>query len=258
MTSTPSPSTRLTRYWPAIRSPSLTRKRSPNPEMIAVRVAPSDGESDERERRRRRAWRPRAARASGEPVRTLPHATRARRTETDCAPVPAADPSAAAVRGDARFRRPARRPATRCPSCSAWSTIGAGRRTPDVVAPAIIAASTAPAADSVAVRLMFIAVWPHRSTRAQAVCYYSSCTLHRLASAVDITPPPLEVVAVIPARFASTRFPGKALADIDGRPMIEHVYRRAAASPARSRASSSRPTICASRRPSPGSAATSG
>jgi len=40
---------------------------------------------------------------------------------------------------------------------------------------------------------------------------------------------PLQVVAFIPARFASTRFPGKPLADIDGRPMIEHVYRRAAA-----------------------------
>ena len=46
---------------------------------------------------------------------------------------------------------------------------------------------------------------------------------------------PLQVVALIPARFASTRFPGKPLADIDGRPMIEHVYRRAAASPAVSR-----------------------
>jgi 3-deoxy-manno-octulosonate cytidylyltransferase (CMP-KDO synthetase) len=41
---------------------------------------------------------------------------------------------------------------------------------------------------------------------------------------------PLEVVVIIPARFQSTRFPGKALADLDGRPMIEHVYRRAAAS----------------------------
>jgi len=38
---------------------------------------------------------------------------------------------------------------------------------------------------------------------------------------------PLQTVAIIPARFASTRFPGKPLADIDGRPMIEHVYRRA-------------------------------
>jgi 3-deoxy-manno-octulosonate cytidylyltransferase (CMP-KDO synthetase) len=40
---------------------------------------------------------------------------------------------------------------------------------------------------------------------------------------------PLQIVAIIPARFASTRFPGKALADIDGQPMIEHVYRRAGA-----------------------------
>ncbi|MEO5741028.1 MAG: 3-deoxy-manno-octulosonate cytidylyltransferase [Vicinamibacterales bacterium] len=36
-------------------------------------------------------------------------------------------------------------------------------------------------------------------------------------------------VAVIPARYASTRFPGKALAEIAGRPMVEHVYRRASA-----------------------------
>ena len=43
---------------------------------------------------------------------------------------------------------------------------------------------------------------------------------------------PQQIVAVIPARFASTRFPGKPLADIDGRPMIEHVYRRAEASTA--------------------------
>jgi 3-deoxy-manno-octulosonate cytidylyltransferase (CMP-KDO synthetase) len=37
------------------------------------------------------------------------------------------------------------------------------------------------------------------------------------------------VLAVIPARFHSTRLPGKILADIAGRSMIEHVYRRAAA-----------------------------
>lgn len=37
------------------------------------------------------------------------------------------------------------------------------------------------------------------------------------------------VLAVIPARFHSTRLPGKILADIAGRPMIEHVYRRASA-----------------------------
>ena len=36
-------------------------------------------------------------------------------------------------------------------------------------------------------------------------------------------------VVVIPARYESSRFPGKPLALIAGRPMIEHVYRRAAA-----------------------------
>ncbi|CAN5809573.1 3-deoxy-manno-octulosonate cytidylyltransferase [soil metagenome] len=37
------------------------------------------------------------------------------------------------------------------------------------------------------------------------------------------------VTAIIPARYQSSRLPGKALADIGGRSMIEHVYRRALA-----------------------------
>ncbi|MBX3024981.1 3-deoxy-manno-octulosonate cytidylyltransferase [bacterium] len=36
------------------------------------------------------------------------------------------------------------------------------------------------------------------------------------------------VVAIIPARYESTRLPGKPLADIDGQPMIQRVYQRAA------------------------------
>ncbi|SIS76107.1 3-deoxy-manno-octulosonate cytidylyltransferase [Neptunomonas antarctica] len=32
---------------------------------------------------------------------------------------------------------------------------------------------------------------------------------------------------IIPARYASTRFPGKPLADIAGKPMVQHVYERA-------------------------------
>jgi len=36
----------------------------------------------------------------------------------------------------------------------------------------------------------------------------------------------MNVIAVIPARFASSRFPGKPLALISGMPMIERVYRR--------------------------------
>ncbi len=35
------------------------------------------------------------------------------------------------------------------------------------------------------------------------------------------------VAIVIPARYGSTRLPGKPLADIDGKPMIQHVYERA-------------------------------
>lgn len=37
---------------------------------------------------------------------------------------------------------------------------------------------------------------------------------------------------VIPARYASTRFPGKPLADIAGKPMVQHVYERACQSEA--------------------------
>jgi 3-deoxy-manno-octulosonate cytidylyltransferase (CMP-KDO synthetase) len=34
-------------------------------------------------------------------------------------------------------------------------------------------------------------------------------------------------IVIIPARMASTRLPGKPLADIHGEPMIAHVWRRA-------------------------------
>ena len=44
--------------------------------------------------------------------------------------------------------------------------------------------------------------------------------LHTLTSA--------SIVGIIPARYASIRLPGKPLVDIAGRPMVEHVYRRAA------------------------------
>jgi 3-deoxy-manno-octulosonate cytidylyltransferase (CMP-KDO synthetase) len=35
-----------------------------------------------------------------------------------------------------------------------------------------------------------------------------------------------QVVAIIPARYASSRFPGKAIVDLDGKPMIQWVYER--------------------------------
>ena len=37
----------------------------------------------------------------------------------------------------------------------------------------------------------------------------------------------MKVFGIIPARYASTRFPGKPLAQLDGRSMVEWVYRRA-------------------------------
>ena len=36
-------------------------------------------------------------------------------------------------------------------------------------------------------------------------------------------------IVLVPARMSSTRLPGKPLADINGAPMIEHVWRRAVA-----------------------------
>jgi len=41
----------------------------------------------------------------------------------------------------------------------------------------------------------------------------------------------MKIVAVIPARMGSTRFPGKPLAPLLGRSMLEHVYRRTALAP---------------------------
>ena len=36
-----------------------------------------------------------------------------------------------------------------------------------------------------------------------------------------------EAIVVIPARYGSTRLPGKALAEIEGKPLVQHVYERA-------------------------------
>ena len=39
-----------------------------------------------------------------------------------------------------------------------------------------------------------------------------------------------KILGVIPARYASSRLPGKPLLEIGGKTMLEHVYRRACAS----------------------------
>lgn len=42
---------------------------------------------------------------------------------------------------------------------------------------------------------------------------------------------PKEIIVVIPARYASTRFPGKPLALIGGKPMVQRAYEQAASTP---------------------------
>ncbi len=37
----------------------------------------------------------------------------------------------------------------------------------------------------------------------------------------------MKIIGIIPARYKSSRFEGKALADILGKPMVQHVYERA-------------------------------
>lgn len=41
----------------------------------------------------------------------------------------------------------------------------------------------------------------------------------------------MSTVAVIPARYGSTRFPGKPLADVSGKPMLQRVYEQVCAAP---------------------------
>ena len=41
----------------------------------------------------------------------------------------------------------------------------------------------------------------------------------------------MNIIALIPARMGSSRFPGKPMAPILGKPMIGHVYERVAKSP---------------------------
>ncbi len=52
--------------------------------------------------------------------------------------------------------------------------------------------------------------------------------MHPLPASDLPLPNPQGIVGAIPARYGSTRLPGKPLLPIAGRPMIEHVYRRAA------------------------------
>jgi 3-deoxy-manno-octulosonate cytidylyltransferase (CMP-KDO synthetase) len=45
---------------------------------------------------------------------------------------------------------------------------------------------------------------------------------------LPLTNPSMKILAIIPARYASSRFPGKVLADIGGKSMLERVYQQVA------------------------------
>ena len=53
--------------------------------------------------------------------------------------------------------------------------------------------------------------------------------VHPVPAAAHAPAPFPTATVVIPARYGSTRLPGKPLLDIGGRPLIEHVHRRASA-----------------------------
>lgn len=81
----------------------------------------------------------------------------------------------------------------------------------------------APLVESLGGRVAIVPVVPGRST---------TNLLHRITGRAPGSTAPTEsplAVGIIPARYASTRLDGKALVDIAGKPMIQHVYERACA-----------------------------
>ena len=64
-----------------------------------------------------------------------------------------------------------------------------------------------------------VAIVAFRSSVARAAVFFWGCMIDS------------RVVAIIPARYQSSRLPGKPLADIGGKPMIQHVYERVARAP---------------------------
>ena len=67
------------------------------------------------------------------------------------------------------------------------------------------------------------------SDRPSLRCSHSIPSSASSDDATGSVPPQIsrdQVVAIIPARYASSRFPGKAIVDIAGKPMIQWVYER--------------------------------
>ena len=208
------------------------------------------GDADQLQRRRRRRQRHRRRRRRrSRPRHRRRRAPRGARNANRLRPADAARRSAAGARAGARFRWRARRRARRSARLGAIDDRRIARGF-DVAAPASHAASAA-AADNDRRRPLQV----HRLSPAIVARVDSSgaCAIIRRAPCIDWFKSRFRFLRSpsspsSPPDTLRRGSPAKPLADIDGRPMIEHVYRRARRVAGWSRRSSSRPTICASRR----------
>ena len=165
-------------------SPSLTRNSSPSPERIAVRTTPATvvvfGETDELEGEAARPAPPAVPARS----RPAPGSTRSRPTAGACEAEQVARLSGRSGRTQpfvqARDFGGERRAGLHRPPSAARRRPPESRAGGDVAAAASHAATAPPTTPSVAVRFTFIEFARDRSTRSRRLCYYSSCTLHRL------------------------------------------------------------------------------
>src|SRR5438132_13745941 len=85
--------------------------------------------------------------------------------------------------------------------------------------------TTAPANSTIAAKRFTGFVRANRSTGQTVVLRFAVPVV--VASGLPRSLRSARVVAIIPARYRSTRLPGKPLALIDGKTMVEHVCRRA-------------------------------
>jgi len=55
------------------------------------------------------------------------------------------------------------------------------------------------------------------------ICSFACCNYVILSASTFCSNPPVNILGIIPARYASTRFPGKPLHPIAGKPLVQHV-----------------------------------
>src|SRR5258708_35808883 len=62
---------------------------------------------------------------------------------------------------------------------------------------------------------------------AGSACQRTSLAIENGPSGMVYSCVPQRILGMIPARYASSRFPGKAIANLAGKPMLQHGYERA-------------------------------